>query len=126
MKRRPPEAAPTCPCGAFDHVAEEHKKFTGTALPAASGEEGKIPFLERGKLPELDLHQFFRDGQATIETKIDQFLAAQSKARQRDVCIIHGKGNGTLAKVVKKFLRIHLMVKDIEERSGSCIVELHI
>lgn len=110
---------PTCFCGSFDHVPEEHEKYEGTKLP-----EIFMSAERAGPLTtELDLHGKFPD---EVEAPVDQFLAANYQAGTSSVTIIYGIGAGKLRAATLDYLRRHPMVKKITKiNDGSSEVTLN-
>jgi dsDNA-specific endonuclease/ATPase MutS2 len=76
---------------------------------------------------ELDLHTFQPRECADV---VEEYLHAAREAGFRTVRIIHGKGTGTLRRIVQSVLERHPAVKSFQlggERSGSwgaTVVEL--
>ena len=76
---------------------------------------------------ELDLHTFQLRECADV---VEEYLHAAREAGFRTVRIIHGKGTGTLRRIVQSVLERHPAVKSFQlggERSGSwgaTVVEL--
>jgi hypothetical protein len=77
---------------------------------------------------ELDLHTFLPKECADVVT---EYLRAAQEAGRTSVRIVHGKGTGTLRRVVHGVLAAHPAVRTYrlaDERSGSwgaTLVELH-
>ena len=77
---------------------------------------------------ELDLHTFQPRECADV---VEEYLHAAREAGFRSVRIIHGKGTGTLRRIVHGVLERHPAVRAFrlaDERSGSwgaTLVELH-
>jgi dsDNA-specific endonuclease/ATPase MutS2 len=77
---------------------------------------------------ELDLHTFLPRDCADV---VDEYVRAAQEAGMTAVRIIHGKGTGTLRRIVHGVLERHPAVKSFTlagERSGSwgaTLVELH-
>ena len=77
---------------------------------------------------ELDLHTFQPRDCADV---VEEYLRAAQEAGLRSVRIVHGKGTGTLRRIVHGVLERHPAVKSFQlagERSGSwgaTLVELH-
>ena len=90
--------------------------------------------LEAGELAappltdELDLHTFLPRECADV---VEEYVRAAQEAGLGSVRIIHGKGTGTLRRIVHGVLERHPAVKAFtlgDERSGSwgaTLVELH-
>lgn len=77
---------------------------------------------------ELDLHTFLPREVADV---VEEYVRAAHEAGLRAVRIVHGKGTGTLRRVVHGVLERHPAVASFrlgDERSGSwgaTLVELH-
>lgn len=77
---------------------------------------------------ELDLHTFLPRECADV---VEEYVRAAQEAGLPAVRIIHGKGTGTLRRIVHSVLERHPAVKAFrlgDERSGSwgaTLVELH-
>jgi len=77
---------------------------------------------------QLDLHTFQPDEAADV---VEEFVHASQEEGYRLVRIIHGKGTGTLRRIVHSVLARHPAVRAYrlaDERSGSwgaTLVELH-
>lgn len=78
---------------------------------------------------ELDLHTFLPRECADV---VEEYVRAAHEAKMPFVRIIHGKGTGTLRRIVHAVLEKHPAVKAFrlgDERSGSwgaTLVELHV
>jgi dsDNA-specific endonuclease/ATPase MutS2 len=78
---------------------------------------------------ELDLHTFLPRECADV---VEEYVRAAHEAGMPFVRIIHGKGTGTLRRIVHAVLEKHPAVKAFrlgDERSGSwgaTLVELHV
>jgi hypothetical protein len=103
---------------------EIEAELRGGATLAGDGRDGPISVLT----DELDLHNFVPRDCADL---VAEYLRAAQDAGMTTVRVIHGKGTGTLRRIVHGVLDRHPAVRAYQlagERSGSwgaTIVELH-
>jgi DNA-nicking Smr family endonuclease len=96
--------------------------------PDEGAEDAAAPVAAPALTDELDLHSFLPRDCADV---VAEYLRAAHEAGMPRVRIVHGKGTGTLRRIVHGVLDRHPAVRGYQladERSGSwgaTLVELH-